>query len=131
MKYVIAFLMIFSASLAAGQDKLPSGCKMFLDGNEVIQISKEAAVKWCETSPPEVKCADGQVYKLESFKISFLTLSPFMNQDFGVGEKGFPIRARQAIAGAKTGDTIILKEATYLDAQGNVQKLPTLSFKIN
>ena len=131
MKNFIFLMFLFTTVSAYAQEaKLPSGCKMYLDEAIVAEISKDAAVKWCELSPPEVKCADGVVYRLETFKISFLTLSPFQNQDFGIGQQGFPIRARQAVAGAKSGDTIILKEATYLDANGNSQKLPTLSFKI-
>jgi len=134
MKTLILFILLTVPFFSFSQDTksvAQKGCLIYLDEASVKEISKEAIVKWCELSPPEFKCDDGKIYKLVNFKISFLTLKPFMNQDFGIGEGGFPIRARQAIAGANTGDTIILKEVNCSDANGNNFQIPILSFKIN
>jgi hypothetical protein len=131
MKVLITLVaLILSIQVYGQESKIPASCKMYLDETVVTEITKETAIKWCELSPPTVKCADGIIYKLETFKVNFLTLKPFMNYDFGEGQAGLPIKARQAVANANPGDTIILKEATYLDAAGNPQPLPTLSFKI-
>lgn len=123
--------MLFSISTVtlSQTPKSPVTCKMFLEDKVVSEITLENAIKWCDLEPPTVQC-DDKVYKLETFKISFLTLKPFQSQDFGIGEGGFPVRARMAIKDAKSGDTIILKEATYTDASGTKNTLPVISFKI-
>ncbi len=128
---ILSILMLtYCISAKAQTVKTPGSCKMYLDDKVVTEISVEAAIKWAEMEPPTVLCDDGKIYKLESFQISFLTLKPFMNQDFGVGLNGFPILARKAIANGKTGDTIILKKVTYTDEAGNKNELPIISLKI-
>jgi hypothetical protein len=132
LKFIALSLLLFSsATIAKSQtSKTPVSCKMFMEDKVVPEITLENAIKWCDMEPPTVQCDNNKIYKLETFKISFLTLKPFQNQDFGIGEGGFPVRARMAIKDAKSGDTIILKEATYTDSTGTKNTLPVISFKI-
>ncbi len=111
--------------------KVPGVCKMYLDEKMVTEIKIEDAINWSELIPPTVQCDDGKIYKLESFQITYLSLKPFQSQDFGIGEGGFPILAQRAIKSGKPGDTIILKQATYTDASGTKNTLPTISLKLN
>ena len=110
--------------------KVPSSCKVYLENKMIADVTIEDALRWTELTPPQVQCDDGKVYNLESFQISYLTLKPFMSQEFGIGEGGFPIKAREAIKNGKPGDTIILKEVSYTDAAGAKQKLPVISIKL-
>ncbi|MEZ5067461.1 MAG: hypothetical protein R2847_02805 [Bacteroidia bacterium] len=61
-----------------------------------------------------------------------LTLNPFENKSFGVGDSTMiPILARKAIDRLKNGDTVILKGVEITgDENSELEKLPTLSFKI-
>lgn len=127
---LIIMLATISTSTYSQTAKAVTSCKMYLEEKVVAEISVEDAIKWCELTPPTVLCDDGNVYKLENFQISYLTLKPFQSQDFGIGEGGFPIRARQAVKNGKSGDTIILKQVTYTDAAGAKQSLPVISLKL-
>ncbi len=132
VKSIFAFLFVTISLSAWSQDaKVPGVCKMYLEEKVVAEIKLEDAVKWIELTPPTVQCDDGKVYKLETFQISYLSLKPFQSQDFGLGEGGVPIMAARAIQNGKPGDTIILKNATYTDASGTKNTLPTISLKIN
>jgi hypothetical protein len=133
-KNLKSLLLIFIAgipfaSLNAQKVKAPASCKMYLEDKIVTDVTVEDAIRWCELTPPAVRCDDGKIYKLETFKISFLTLKPFTNQDFGTGQGGFPIRARDAVKNGKPGDTIILKDPTYSDSTGVKDTLPVISIK--
>jgi hypothetical protein len=103
---------------------------MYLDNAKVTDVSLEQVLQWTELVPPTVMCDDGKVYMLEQFKVGFITLKPFQNQEFGVGERGFPIRAREAFRNGKPGDAIVLKDVIYLDASGARQSLPVISIKL-
>jgi len=103
---------------------------MYLDGAVVEDITVESALNWCDLVPPTVLCTDGKVYMLESFQISVFTLKPLQNRDFGIGERGVPIMARNAIAKGLPGDAIVLKEVKYKDENGNLNELPVISFKL-
>lgn len=131
-KLALVILVLLTGSLVAQAQtvKTPGSCKMYLDEKVVVEISLEDAVKWCDLEPPLVQCDDGKIYKLETFQINYLTLKPFMNQEFGIGEGGFPIRAREVIKNGKSGDTIILKDVTYTDASGKKNTLPVISLKL-
>lgn len=126
---VFLFFLFSLNQVTAQTVKVPSSCQMYMEDKLVAEVSVEDAVKWCELTPPTVQCNDGKIYKLETFSISFLTLKPFMNQDFGIGAGGFPIRARNAVKNGKPGDTIILKDVTYIDAAGVKSSLPVISLK--
>src|SRR5688572_5952499 len=108
---------------------VPTSCKMYLDNKMIADVTVENAISWSELTPPTVQCDDGKIYKLESFKISYLTLKPFLSQDFGVGEGGFPYKARAAIKNGKPTDTIIMKDVTYTNAEGIKDTLPIISIK--
>ncbi|MBL0341627.1 MAG: hypothetical protein IPP71_12205 [Bacteroidetes bacterium] len=127
---ISVFVLAFSYGSIAQTAKTPGSCKMYMDEKVVLEITLEDAVKWCDLEPPTVQCDDGKIYKLETFHINYLTLKPFLNREFGIGEGGFPIRAKEAIKAGQSGDTIILKEVTYTDASGNKNTLPIISLKI-
>lgn len=127
---LVLFLASVSSELLVAQTvKVPSSCKMYLEDKMIAEVTVEDAIKWCELTPPTVQCDDGKIYKLETFAVSFLTLKPFMSNDFGIAEGGFPIRARNAVKNGKPGDTIIMKEVTYTDSTGTKKSLPVISLK--
>ena len=128
--FLLVFLLLSGVTAYAQTVKVPSSCKVYLENKMVADVSLEDALKWSEVSPPQVQCDDGKVYNLESFHISYLTLKPFMKKDFGIGEGGFPIMAREAIKKGQAGDTIVLENVTYTDAAGAKQNLPVISVKI-
>ena len=126
---LILVVAVSGTPLLAQTVKVPASCKMYLEDKMMTEVTVEDAIKWCELTPPTVQCDDGKIYKLETFAISYMTLKPFMSQDFGIGEGGFPIRAREAVKNGKSGDTIILKEVTYIDETGAKKTLPIISIK--
>jgi len=134
MKYLLSVLVLitfFSSSILQAQDnKSVTSCKMYLNGNAVEEMSKETILEWCKLVPPTVICDDERVYRLERFRINFLSLSPFMNSDFGIGEKGIPIKAVRAVENGQAGDALILKEVVYINEEGIESSLPTISFKL-
>jgi hypothetical protein len=132
MKHILKVITVLMLAFVAGFSSFaqkPSSCKVYLEDKVLTDVTVEDAIKWCEQAPPTVQCDDGKIYKLGSFQISYLTLKPFMSQDFGIGEGGFPIKARNAVKNGKAGDTIILKNATYTNAAGITDTLPTISVK--
>ncbi len=122
--------MFFSFETAAQKDGAPASCKMYMDGKVIPEVSLEDAVRWCELVPPTVQCDDGKIYSLETFQVNFFTLKPLQNREFGTGEGGFPILAREAIAKGMPGDAIVLKEVTYTGSDGKKGSLPVISLKI-
>ncbi len=108
----------------------PATCKPVLDGQVVEVLTLEVLTKWCESTPLIVQCDDGKRYALQTFQVSFFTLKPLVNREFGVGEGGIPLRAREAVAKGITGDALILKDVKAADDKGNTISIPTLSFKI-
>jgi len=126
---IVLLAIVPGAKLFAQTTKAPASCKMYLDNKMIAEPTVENAISWCELEPPTVQCDDGMIYKLESFAISYMTLKPFMSQDFGIGEGGFPIKAKMAVKNGKPGDTIVLKQVTYTDSTGVKQILPVISVK--
>lgn len=129
--FLILFLISATPVLVIAQDnKEVSSCSMYLNEAVVKEVTKEDLVEWCKQVPPQVKCDDGRVYSIEQMRISFLSLKPFMNTDFGIGEKGVPIKALQAVEKGNSGDAFILKEVKYIGESGEMSDLPVISFKI-
>jgi len=108
----------------------PSGCKPYHEGKAIDSLSLEVLSKWCEGTPLLVQCDDGKQYTLQSFQVSFFTLKPLMNREFGVGEGGIPYKAREAVSKGMVGDALVLKEVVAVGPQGESIKMPVLSFKI-
>ena len=108
----------------------PSACKPFLEGKAVDSLSLEVLAKWCEGTPLMIQCDDGKQYSLQTFQVSFFTLKPLMNREFGVGEGGIPYKAREAVSKGMVGDALVLKEVVAVGPQGESIKMPVLSFKI-
>ena len=132
-KILLIVVVIISGSLSqlnAQEAKAPASCKVYMNDKVINDVTIADALSWTELSPLTVQCDDGKIYKLETFQINYLTLKPFMNKDFGIGEGGFPILAREAIKNGNVGDTVILKEVTYIDEKGNKNTLPIISIKL-
>jgi hypothetical protein len=133
---ILPFVLVITVSLfttvAVAQKKTaaPTSCKIILDGKAITDVTLENAVAWCELTPPAVQCDDGKTYQLNSFQVNFFTLKPLQNREFGIGEGGIPILAREAIAKGMPGDAIVLKEVKALAVDGNVVDLPVISIKI-
>lgn len=123
----LLFFGIVSSNVISGP---PTTCKPVLDGTVVEELTVESLSKWCEATPLIVQCDDGKRYALQNFQVSFFTLKPLMNREFGVGEGGIPLRAREAVAKGMTGDALILKEVKAADDKGNIISIPTMSFKL-
>lgn len=123
----LLFFGIVSSQVISGP---PSSCKPVLDGKAVDELTLEALTKWCETSPLIVQCDDSKRYTLQTFQVNFFTMKPLVNREFGVGEGGIPIRAREAVAKGMTGDALILKDVKAADDKGSAISFPTMSFKI-
>ena len=134
MKHIILIVVVIltgcNTILKAQEAKTPASCKVYLNDKVISDVTIADALAWTELTPPTVQCDDGKIYKLETFQINYLTLKPFMNKDFGIGEGGFPILARDAIKNGNIGDTVILKDVTYTDEKGNKNTLPIISIKL-
>lgn len=124
------FAGLFLPAAYAQKTKSPGNCNMYLEGNVVKEVTLEDALKWIELTPPTIKCDDGKIYGIETMMISFFTLKPLQNQDFGLGEGGFPVRAREAIAKGNPGDAIVMKDITVLNEKGERITIPVISIKL-
>lgn len=127
---VVVIISGYLSHVSAQEAKAPASCKVYMNEKVINDVTIADALAWTELSPLTVQCDDGKIYKLETFQINYLTLKPFMNKDFGIGEGGFPILAREAIKNGNVGDTVILKEVTYIDEKGNKNTLPIISIKL-
>jgi hypothetical protein len=127
---VVVVMLFMSSASFAQKAKAPSACKMYLEGKVVEEISVEDALKWCDLTPPTIKCDDGKVYFLQTFMVNFFTMKPLQNKDFGIGEGGIPIMARNAIAKGMSGDAIVLKEVSAVDSEGNKVAFQVISLKL-
>lgn len=124
------FSGLFMPDAVAQKSKSPSACNMYLEGNVIKEVTLEDALKWIELTPPTIKCDDGKIHNIETMMISFFTLKPLQNQDFGMGEGGFPVRAREAIAKGNPGDAIVMKDITVLNEKGERITIPVISIKL-
>jgi hypothetical protein len=123
-------VLTMTAQVHAQSKKGPTGCQVYMDGSVVKEVTLEVALKWIELTPPTVQCDDGKVYTLETFQVNFFTLNPLQNREFGIGQGGFPLRAREAIANGKPGDAIVLKEVNTINQQGDTLVIPAMSVKL-
>ena len=113
--------------------KVPEIGKCFIktDSLTVQNVKVADLINWVEHPPFWVGCEDKKEYLLKSYEFTFLTLKPFMNQSYGVGDdKMIPILARKAMDTLKPGDTVILKSVVLTDKEGKESAIPTLSLKI-
>lgn len=128
---LFAAVLITSAQVTVAQSKKgPTGCQVYMDGAVVKDVTLEMALKWIELTPPTIQCDDGKVYTMETFQVNFFTMKPLQNREFGIGQGGFPLRAREAVANGKPGDAIVLKEVNCINQQGDTLVIPALSVKL-
>ncbi|MEO8149149.1 MAG: hypothetical protein ABI723_16000 [Bacteroidia bacterium] len=110
--------------------KAPTKCQLLIGDVAKSKVTVNEALAWCDSLPLYVKGDNGVKYKLKSFGINVIQKDPFLSQDYGIGEGGMPILARRAIEKLKEGDSVFLKNALYVDAQNQDQKLPNIVFAI-
>lgn len=128
---LIVSFVLFSAKIFAQEMQIPGMCKPELDSVMLQEVSIQNAVEWSESKPLTVVCDDGKSYVLHRFNISIFTIKPLQTIEYGTGEEGgIPILARNAIMKAKASDTVILKNAVYIDENNQEQKLPVISFQL-
>lgn len=129
---LIALVFLFISTKNFAQEIKSTGmCKPQLDTVMLKEVKIEDAIKWSENIPIKVGCEDGKVYILHSYDFTFLTLNPFQNREYGIGDdKGIPLLAQNALKKSKPGDTVILKNVTYLDENAKEKKLPVISFQL-
>src|SRR5438309_1244278 len=129
--WLILICLLFTTKTFSQEIKIPGLCNPQLDTVTLKETTMVDAVNWSESKPLMVKCDDGKVYALHRFNISIFTRKPLQTIEYGTGEEGgIPILAENAIKRAKAGDTVILKNAIYLDANKAEQKLPVISFQL-
>lgn len=113
--------------------KAPEIGKCFIktDSLTVQNVKVADLISWVEHPPFWVGCEDKKEYLLKRYEFTFLTLKPFINQSYGIGDdKMIPILARKAMDTLKPGDTVILKTVVLSDKEGKESTIPTLSLKI-
>lgn len=109
-----------------------SKCWVQTDSLIIKELTKEDLANWVDHPPFRLHCDDNKNYHLKFYEFTVLTLNPFENKTYGVGDSTMiPILARKAIDRLKNGDTVILKGVEITgDENSELEKLPTLSFKI-
>lgn len=107
-------------------------CWVKTDSSIIKIITKEDMAQWTDNPPFRLHCDNEKVYHLKFYEFTVLSLNPFENKSYGVGDdRMIPILARKAINNLKNGDTVILKNVELAnDENTEVEKLPTISFKI-
>src|SRR5439155_549260 len=116
-----------------GYEEKPNGTWFLIkdSGSEGHNIKYDRGYYFYDEDLVKVKCDDGKIYVLHRFNISIFTRKPLQTIEYGTGEEGgIPILAENAIKRAKAGDTVILKNAVYFDANKAEQKLPVISFQL-
>lgn len=127
---LIFFFFGYAISLYAQEIKLPNICKPQLD-SMLKDVKVDDALKWAEQKPIRVGCDDGKVYVLNHFEVSFFIMNPMQTKEFGIGDStGLPLLAQNMLKRVKPGDTVILKNVTYIDDKAVEQKLPVISFRL-
>ena len=137
---ILSSLLLFQPAMSqektaqkpASNTSVEIGRCLIKSDNSVIQnVKVQDLITWVEHPPFMVDCEDKKSYSLKSYELTFLTLKPFANQSYGVGDdKMIPILARKAMEKLKAGDTVILKTVVLTDAEGKEVQIPTLSLKV-
>jgi len=130
IKNIISLFLLLACSHLSSQALAPTGCKPVLDGAPVDNITLEQLTRWCDGTPLVIQCDDGLRYTLISFQVNFFTMKPLMNREFGIGEGGIPIKAREAVSAGNVGDALVLKEVSAMGPKGEAVSFQVLSFKI-
>lgn len=132
---LIVIMLISSTFSSFAQNAKPvalSKCWVKTDSLIIKELTKEELAAWVDHPPFRLHCDNDKNYHLKFYEFTMLTLNPFENKSFGVGDSTMiPILARKAIERLKNGDTVILKGVEITgDENSELEKLPTLSFKI-
>jgi hypothetical protein len=110
----------------------PGTCWMMNDSTPVMHAKIQDVIKWVEHSPFLVNCENHQKYLLKSYEFTLLSLKPFLNQSYGIGDENMiPILGRKALDKLTPGTTLILKDVEMVCIENNkVEKGITISVKI-
>lgn len=128
--YPLLLLFILTSIAISSSVPAPTGCRPVLGGVPIDSLTKESLTNWCDVTPMVIQCDDGVKYTLKTFKVNFFTMKPLMNREFGIGEGGMPIKAREAVAAGSVGDALVLKEVSATGPKGEPVSFSALSFKI-
>lgn len=120
------------SSNAGAQSKaaIIESCSPYSDSIVYSEMTISEAGKWCQLTPPIVKCNDDKEYRLNTFEFTMIIKEPFMTKSYGIGIGGVPFLGVKAVENAKPGDTILIKEVTYLGDDKKEQKLPNIVFRL-
>ena len=105
-------------------------CHLPCDSLNSSKVSFENALAWADNLPLTVIDEKGKKYLLQSFVFSIITMSPFETKEYGTGNGGIPILARNAMKNLKQKDTVFLKDVTFLNDKKEEQPLSNIVFSI-
>jgi hypothetical protein len=107
-------------------------CWIKTDSSIIKETTKAELAGWVDKPPFILACENQKTYRLKFYEFTVLSLKPFENKSYGVGdERMIPILARKAIDNLKYGDTVILKDVELINQENAmVEKIGTISFKI-
>ncbi len=120
----LIFLLVLFPLFGQSQSSEIKSCFLPDDKEMTKKIAIADALIWAGSDTLMVKCSNGESYRLNTFQVSMLTLKPFQTKEFGIGELGVPILARNAIKNARAGDTVYLKKVTALNKSHEVVAIP-------
>lgn len=145
LPFAFSFAFIISAITVNAQNAKPAKtnasehkalsigkCWVKTDSLIIKELTKENLAAWVDHPPFRLQCDNNKDYHLKFYEFTVLTLNPFENKTYGVGDdRMIPILARKAINNLKNGDTVILKGVELANNENaDVEKITTLSFKI-
>ncbi len=108
----------------------PIRCHLPYDTLNSSKIDLQQALAWADSVPLKVIDEKGKSYKLHSFNISIINMSPMQTQDYGIGNDGIPILARKAMNSLKAKDAVFLKDVKATDESLQEKSLANIVFSI-
>lgn len=108
----------------------PIRCHLPCDSLNSSKVTFEQALAWADSLPLIVIDDKGQVYKLQNFSFSVITMNPMQTKDYGIGNGGIPLLARKAMNNLKPKDTVFLKDITAQNEKLQVLVLANIVFSI-
>ncbi len=134
---IICLLMVGTLSNILAQTKKttssqpkPIRCHLPCDSLNSSKVTFEQALAWADSLPLIVIDDKGQVYKLQNFSFSVITMNPMQTKDYGIGNGGIPLLARKAMNNLKPKDTVFLKDITAQNEKLQVLVLANIVFSI-
>ena len=109
----------------------PGKCFIYSDSGKINKVTVSELKMWCEKAPFSIGCENGKEYQLKAFEFTTLTMKPFENKSYGVGDQHLmPILGIKALDKLKKGDTVIFQGVIATGKEGKELAIPTISIKI-